>query len=146
MRMLGTVMGGILVAAALPVASVAAEPSDSVSVQQSGHLTADGLVTLSGTYRCINTSGSGPVFVATTLNQNGASRSIGGSTAVCDGLEHRWTNIGNTAIGGSADAAVYTAGAARVEVRLMTFRTAGGWLPLPYFLAGQESAVTLVEG
>ncbi|MCP3820370.1 DUF6299 family protein [Streptomyces sp. A3M-1-3] len=143
MRMLGTVVGGILVAAAFPVATEAAEPYDSVSVQQYGHLAADGLVTLSGTYRCINDSGSGPVFVATTLKQNSASHSIGGSTAVCDGQEHPWTNTGKVDTR-STEGAVYAAGAAQVEARLMSLRTAGGWLPLPHFLAGQESPVTLV--
>ncbi|WP_455361559.1 DUF6299 family protein [Streptomyces sp. SYSU K21746] len=157
MRMLGTVVGGILVATAFPTATVAAEPFDSVSVQQYGNLSADGHVTLSGTYRCINEAGSGTVFVATTLKQNGASRGIGGSTAVCDGLEHTWTNSGSTTTtqitGGMegtegtevTEVDAFTAGAAQVEVRLMTFRAVGGWLPLPHFLAGQESAVTLVE-
>ncbi|MEV6649266.1 DUF6299 family protein [Streptomyces sp. NPDC051219] len=132
-------------ATAFPVATEAAEPVNSVSVQEYGQIAADGLVTLSGTYRCIDEAESGSVFIATNITQNGtSSQSIGGTEAVCDGLEHPWTNSGRPSTQ-PTDVAAFAAGPAQVEVRMLTFRTAGGWLPLPHFLVDQESPVTLVS-
>jgi hypothetical protein len=115
-------------------------PSETVTVDPTGHLAADGTVTLSGTYRCL--SGMGPVLVSSSVSQ-GDSRiryGIGGSAAVCDGAEHRWTNSEKRTPGTLAP------GAAHVEATLMELSPALGGLPLPLFHALQQQDITLMEG
>jgi hypothetical protein len=110
--------------------------SETVTVDPIGRLASDGTVTLSGTYRC--TGGTGPVFVSSSLSQgdSGVRTGVGGTTAVCDGTEHEWTNTGRT------DPGRFKAGAAKVEATVMELRSGG--LPLPMFHAAREQAVTLV--
>jgi hypothetical protein len=84
---------------------------------------------------------SGPFeTVSSSLGQGeGKSRKgVGGTSAVCDGAEHRWTNTDRTEPGR------FTPGAARVEATVMELRSGGG-LPLPYFHARQQQDVTLVD-
>ena len=126
-----------------PEPSEQSAPLESVTVDPTGHLAADGTVTLSGTYRC--TGGTGPVFVSSSLSQgksgvqkNTVREGIGGTGAVCDGAEHRWTNTDRT------DPGRFEPGAARVEATVMELRSAGILL-LPYFHASQRQDITLVE-
>jgi hypothetical protein len=63
---------------------------------------------------------------------------IGGTRAVCDGVEHRWVNTGRPMPGALAP------GAAHVEATLMELRTFSG-LPLPRFHATQGQAITLTR-
>ncbi|MGC9382431.1 DUF6299 family protein [Streptomyces sp. MH13] len=140
---LATAVGAALLLPAAPAATAA--PHDarhvtkSVTVDPTGRLAADGTVTLSGTYRC--TAATGPVFVASSVSQSDPSvrYGIGGSFAVCDGLEHRWVNRDTT------PANALKPGAARVEAILLELRLMGG-LPLPSLLARQGQDVTLAEG
>ncbi|MEU5750554.1 MULTISPECIES: DUF6299 family protein [unclassified Streptomyces] len=128
---------------AVPTATAAThdarQVTESVTVDPTGRIAADGSVTLSGTYRCA--AGTGPVFVSSSVSQGDPSvrYGIGGTRAVCDGLEHRWINTGTP----SQDA--LEPGAARVEATLMELRTTG-ILPLPSFHARHGQDVTLVEG
>lgn len=135
--------GAALLLLAAPAAPAApASPDDarlvaeSVTVDPVGRIAADGSVTLSGTYRC--TGGSGPVFVSSTVSQGDPSvrYGVGGTRAVCDGLEHRWVNTG------TPDTVVLEPGAARVEATLMELRPMG-IVPLPSFHARQAQDVTL---
>ncbi|WP_413759337.1 DUF6299 family protein [Streptomyces sp. MMBL 11-3] len=128
--------------ATVPSATALSQPSapgdlaETVTVDPIGRLASDGTVTLSGTYRC--TGGSGPVFVSSSLSQGdtGVRKGVGGTTAVCDGAEHEWTNTDRT------DPGRFQPGAAKVEATVMELRSGG--LPLPMFHAAREQAVTLV--
>lgn len=132
----------LLLAAPAPAPAAPAAPDDarlvaeSVTVDPIGRVAADGGVTLSGTYRC--TGGTGPVFVSSSVSQGDQSvrYGIGGTRAVCDGLEHRWVNTG------TPDTVVLEPGAAHVEATLMELRPMG-IVPLPSFHARQARDVTL---
>ncbi|MGC5563619.1 DUF6299 family protein [Streptomyces sp. FR-108] len=110
-------------------------PAETVTVDPTGSLAADGTVTLSGTYRC--TGGTGRSFVSSSLSQGESKvrKGVGGTQAVCDGAEHRWTNTDRT------DPGRFEPGAATVEASVMELRSGG--LPLPMFHAATEQAVTL---
>ncbi|MFJ3668818.1 DUF6299 family protein [Streptomyces sp. NPDC090106] len=125
----------LLLLAAAPSA-VAAAPYETVTVDPVGTVAEDGTVTLSGTYRCLGSTG--PVFVSSSVRQRSASVShgIGGTRAVCDGAEHRWQNTG--------EAAKVEPGEAAVEATLMELDPSGG-LPLPRFHARERQDVTLNE-
>ncbi|MER6633549.1 DUF6299 family protein, partial [Streptomyces sp. NPDC000987] len=57
----------LLLLAAVPATPAAADPHETVTVDRTGRLAADGTVTLSGTYRCLG--GTGPVYVSSSLSQ-----------------------------------------------------------------------------
>ncbi|MFI8366680.1 DUF6299 family protein [Streptomyces sp. NPDC085466] len=137
----------LLAAAAAPLAHAGgadgrtAVPSggfaDLLTVDRAGLLGADGTVTLSGTYRCLDDS-AGPVFVSSTLRQQDRSAGIGGTRAVCDGVLRTWTN---TAV---VKDPAYQPGDARVEATLMQLTPQGDLgLPAPGFLAVEDAPVTL---
>lgn len=126
-------------AVAVSVGALSAS-SETVTVDSTGHLASDGTVTLSGTYRCL--SGTGPVLVSSSVSQ-GDPRiryGIGGTAAVCDGAEHRWTNSEKR----TSD--TLEPGAAHVEATLMELSPALAGLPLPMFHAVQQQDITLMEG
>jgi hypothetical protein len=139
----GAVVGAALLLSAAPAAGARSAPAasarsvlaDEVTVDPVGHLTADGTITLSGTYRCLSSTG-GPVYVSSAVSQGdpGIRHGIGGTAAVCDGAEHHWTNseTGQTA---------YTTGPAHVEATLVELSASG--LPLPSFHAVRRQDVTL---
>ncbi|MGP2442927.1 DUF6299 family protein [Streptomyces sp. JW3] len=130
--------------AAPSVHSAPAVPSVSgwLTVDPAGRIAPDGTVTLSGTYRC---DAGGPVFVSSSVSQDaGAVRhGIGGTRAVCDGLEHPWVNSARPATAPTAEG--LKPGPAQVEATLMELRPLSG-LPLPAFHARQAREVTLVQG
>ncbi|MFF7788217.1 DUF6299 family protein [Streptomyces sp. NPDC007991] len=140
--LLGAAAGAALLlltgAAATPATAVPT-PSEAVTVDSVGRITADGTVTLSGTYRCQGSSG--PVYVSSSVGQGSSTirYGIGGTRAVCDGAEHRWENTGRPLSG------ALVPGAARVEATVMELRTLSG-LPLPRFHAVHEQAITLTQG
>ncbi|MEU0672966.1 DUF6299 family protein [Streptomyces sp. NPDC006172] len=135
-------VGAALLLLAVPAASAsAADPAraaEAVTVDPTGSIAADGTVTLSGTYRCVDSTG--PVFVASSIGQDASTvrYGIGGTRAVCDGVEHRWVNTGKPMPGS------LKAGAARVEATILELRPQG-LLPLPEFHAAQSYDVTLVQ-
>ncbi|WP_369195335.1 DUF6299 family protein [Streptomyces djakartensis] len=141
--LLGAAAGAALLlltgAAAAPATASATAPADSVTVDATGRIAADGTVTLTGTYRCA--SAGGPVFVGSSVSQGVSTTryGIGGTRAVCDGAEHRWVNTGRPMPGSLVP------GAARVEATLMELRLFGG-LPLPSAHATSAQAVTLTQG
>ncbi|MBC2901916.1 DUF6299 family protein [Streptomyces cupreus] len=115
-----------------------ADPYETVTVDPTATLAADGTVTLSGTYRC--GVGTGPVFVSSSVGKPSSSlrHGIGGTHAICDGMEHRWENTGKPSPGSLEP------GPAHVEATLMELDSSGG-LPLPRFHASQQQDVTFVE-
>ncbi|MFF9062443.1 DUF6299 family protein [Streptomyces sp. NPDC014882] len=131
--------GAALLLSAAPAVTAAADPSESVTVDRVGRIAADGTVTLTGTYRCV--SSSGPVFVGSSVARGDAATryGIGGTRAVCDGVAHRWVNTGKP----GPDPV--EPGAARVEATLMELRPTGG-LPLPHLHAADAEDVTLTAG
>ncbi|MFE0810772.1 DUF6299 family protein [Streptomyces sp. NPDC058794] len=140
---LATAAGAALFLLAAPAATAAPHDArhvtESVTVDPTGRIAADGTVTLSGTYRC--TAGTGPVYVSSTVSQSDPSvrYGVGGTRAVCDGLEHRWVNTG------TPDSVTLKPGAAHVEATLMELRPVG-IVPLPSFHARHGQDVTLVQG
>lgn len=134
---------GLAAAAALllltaPAAPAAADPYETVTVDPTGTIAADGTVTLSGTYRCLGNTG--PVFVSSSVSQAArpdVRHGIGGTIAVCDGLDHRWQNTGKPS-------EPLTAGTASVEAAVMELRPVGG-LPLPRLHAFQRADVILTR-
>jgi hypothetical protein len=136
---LGSAAGAaLLLLAAAPAATASADPYETVTVDPTGRIAPDGTVTLSGTYRCLGTTG--PAFVSSSVSQGDPSvrHGIGGTRAVCDGVEHSWENSGKS----SSDP--LTSGAAQVEATVMELSPQGG-LPLPRFHATQRQDITLTE-
>ena len=131
---LGTAAGAaLLLLAAAPAAT--ADSYETVTVDPTGSIAPDGTVTLSGTYRCLGNSG--PAYVSSSVSQGDPSvrHGIGGTGAVCDGMEHSWANSGKPSH-------PVTPGAARVEATVMELSTGSG-LPLPRFHAVQQQDITL---
>ncbi|MFF9773636.1 DUF6299 family protein [Streptomyces sp. NPDC013978] len=138
-RLLGAAGGAALLPlAAAPSAGATIEPSETVTIDPTGLVAPDGTLTLSGTYRCLG--GNGPVFVSSSLQQGESQvrKGVGGTSAVCDGADHAWTNTDK------ADPGRYRPGPARVEATVMEL--SGSGLPLPRFHAVRHQDITLVEG
>lgn len=134
---LGAAAGAALLLLAAPAVPAAADPYETVTVDPVGRIADDGTVTLSGTYRC--TGGTGPVFVSSSVGQDSPSvrHGIGGTRALCDGLEHPWENTGKPS-------SALKPGAARVEATVMELSPDGG-IPLPRFHAVQRQDITLTR-
>ncbi len=111
-----------------------------MTIDATGRLTNDGTLTLSGTYRCADSTG--PVFLGSSVQQSQShfQYGVGGTRVTCDGAEHRWTNTDSAEIGR------YRLGSARVKATMMELRRHSNGLPLPYFHTQQERKVTLVKG
>ncbi|MEV0908203.1 DUF6299 family protein [Streptomyces hokutonensis] len=136
---LGSAAGAaLLLVAAAPAATASAGPYETVTVDPTGSIAPDGTVTLSGTYRCLGNSG--PAFVSSSVSQGDSAvrNGIGGTRAVCDGMEHSWENSGKP----SSDP--LNPGPAQVEATVMELAPQGG-LPLPRFHAVQHQDITLTE-
>lgn len=126
-----------LTGAALTLAApvLAAAPSGDLTVYGTGTVAADGTLTLSGTYRCLP-HGPGPVFVSSTLDQDGESTTLEGVPARCDGQVHEWTNTGH-----DTDSS-HKPGKAAARANLTRLDTGSG-LPLPRFIALADAPVEL---
>jgi hypothetical protein len=131
---LAPAVAALLAAAGAPLAH--AEGANGLSVDTQGTLGPGTAVTLSGTYRCLDDS-KGPVFVTSTLDQDGRSTSIGGTRAVCDGHLHTWINTA------ALKESVFRPGTALVRAALLQLGTSDTGLPQPGFLAVQDADVTL---
>ncbi|MEV7339230.1 DUF6299 family protein [Streptomyces sp. NPDC093544] len=136
---LGAAAAAALLLSVAPSAVALSGPYDQVTVDPTGQVAADGTVSLSGTYRCL--SSTGPVFVSSSVSQGDPQvrHGIGGTAAVCDGAVHPWTNSEKRTPGTLAP------GAAHVEVTLMELRPGAGGLPLPTFHARQQEDISLTE-
>ena len=135
---LAATAGAALFLLAAPALPAHADPYETVTVDPVGRIAADGTVTLSGTYRC--TGNTGPVFVSSSVGQGSSSvrQGIGGTRAVCDGVEHVWANTGKPTPGSLEP------GEARVEATIMELSPQGG-LPLPRFHALGQQDITLTK-
>ncbi|MEU9136850.1 DUF6299 family protein [Streptomyces sp. NPDC048404] len=133
----GVAAGATLLLLLAPSAVALSAPSDDVTVDPTGTVAADGTVTLSGTYRC--TGSSGPVLVSSSVAQDDpqVNQGIGGTVALCDGAEHRWTNSEKRAPD------TYKPGAAHVQATILELSASG--LPLPSFHAIRDQDIKLVR-
>lgn len=133
---LAAALGAVaLLCAAGPAAAGPAGP-DTVTVDARGRVTADGRITLSGTYRCTETGGT--VFVGSSISRGDrrVTYGIGGTEAVCDGATHRWENSGIVSPN------PFGAGEAHVRATVTELR-AGGPLLLTDVHAVEERDVRL---
>ncbi|WP_338703330.1 DUF6299 family protein [Streptomyces sp. Q6] len=133
----GAVVGAALLLAA--PAALAAEPLEFVTVDPVGSIAEDGTVTVSGTFRCVDSSG--PVIVSSSVRQGDSAvrRGVGGTVALCDGAEHTWKNTDKLPAGSVVP------GAAEVEATVMELRPRG-LLPEPHFHATRQKDITMVTG
>ncbi|MFI6013398.1 DUF6299 family protein [Streptomyces sp. NPDC051243] len=117
-------------------AAPAADPKETVTVDSTGRMSADGTVTLSGTYRCVDNEG--PVFVSSSIGQKAGTvrYAIGGTAAVCDGKLHRWENESRPA------PTTLKHGKADVEATIVELHPVG-ILPLPRFHALSKEEISL---
>ncbi|WP_369214274.1 DUF6299 family protein [Streptomyces flavofungini] len=138
LRQATSVIAASLLLCTATAADALAAPGETVTVNSTGRLAADGTVTLSGTYRC--TGGGNPIFVSSSLAQGtkNVRYGIGGTRAVCDGKQHTWTNTGRPST-------VLKPGAGHVEATVMELNLQSG-LPLPRFHAVQRQDITLARG
>ncbi|MEV8030774.1 DUF6299 family protein [Streptomyces sp. NPDC086182] len=125
------------VAVSTPYDTARTAPTDEVTVDPTGTVAADGTITFSGTYRC--TGAAGPVFVSSTVSQGDpwVSHPIGGSSAVCDGAEHRWSNSEKSA------PKTLVPGPAHVEATVFDISATG--LPLPSVHSVREQDIAIVR-
>ncbi|MER6419685.1 DUF6299 family protein [Streptomyces sp. NPDC001137] len=121
-----------------------AELEETVTVDPTGHVSADGTVTLSGTYRC--TGSTGAAFVSSSVSTTKTSaahgtstliQGIGGTIAVCDGVTHRWENT-------SRPSPAIGPGKVGVEATVAELHFEG-ILPLPRIHADERHEVTLTK-
>ena len=141
---LATAAGAVLLLlaaapSALADSDVTAEPKETVTVDKTVRMAADGTVTVAGTYRCADSKG--PVFVSASVGQKASTTryAIGGTLAVCDGKAHRWENKSKLS------ATTLKHGKADVEATLVELRPVDGLdgLPLPHFHATLKKDITL---
>ena len=137
LRQLTTAIAASLLLCTASAADALAGPGESVTVNPTGHVAADGTVTLSGTYRC--TRGHGPVFVSSSLAQGNQSTryGVGGTRAICDGTTRGWTNT-------SRPSTTIKPGAGHVWATVMELNLQSG-LPLPRVHAVQRQDITLTR-
>ena len=136
----------LLAAPATAAPQRAADPRETVTVDPTGRIAKDGTVTLTGTYRCVDSTG--PTFVSSSIRDTSSNsplsegataviQGIGGTMALCDGVEHRWENS-------SKPSPAAKAGKVSVEATVTELRF-HGILPLPHFHAVQRYDVTLAK-
>ncbi|MET7617745.1 DUF6299 family protein [Streptomyces sp. NPDC005408] len=125
-----------LATALTPGSATAQFGPDTVALDPSGQVSADGTVTLTGTYRC--SSRSGPVFVGSKVIQGATKADVGGTIATCDGQDHTWLNTARTSGG-------FTAAAAQGEATLLQLNSSGGLIPIPVILSADQRELTLHE-
>ncbi|MEY9838170.1 DUF6299 family protein [Streptacidiphilus sp. EB103A] len=131
-------LAAALVSGALHISAAAADPSaGTVSANPTGTVSRDGTLTLSGTYRCSAGAGRGPVFVSSSVQKESVQHSVGGTAAVCDGLEHTWVNQEKP-----GDGTALKPGPANVSATLMRLDSSSG-LPLPAILATDRHQIDL---
>ncbi|MGW1951386.1 DUF6299 family protein [Streptomyces sp. NPDC001920] len=120
-----------------PEARVA--PKETVTIDDKALMSADGTVTVSGTYNCVDNIG--PTFVSSSIGQSDSTvrHAIGGTMAVCDGKEHRWSNRSKPS------PSTLKHGKADVEATVVELFPVGGLggLPLPRFHALEKKGITL---
>ncbi|MEU1806873.1 DUF6299 family protein [Streptomyces sp. NPDC019937] len=110
---------------------------DNVTVDRVGYVGSTGTVALAGSYRCLGDGVSIPrADILVTLTQGQERRGIGGGSALCDGLTHRWSVE-------EPSAGRFVPGPAYVESSLLRLEVHQQLVPLPRTAAVGERAITL---
>ncbi|NEA65082.1 DUF6299 family protein [Streptomyces sp. SID12488] len=137
-RAAAVVAGAVLltVAPAATAALAADEGFDQVTVE-SGSITSDGELTLSGSYRCLNTGDSVRVAASIERGEN-VWYGMDSIPASCDGSWHQWSNTKATEPG------AHEPGPVRVKTSLVEFRRSG-FIPLPTVHSEQVQEVVLTQ-
>ncbi|MCX4692801.1 DUF6299 family protein [Streptomyces sp. NBC_01408] len=95
-RMAVAALSALAAAAVFTAPAEATVYDQGISVQEYGHISEDGTVTLSGTYHCTNPSPKGAKLqIAASVTQGGTRLAFGGGEADCDGEEHAWEATGS---------------------------------------------------
>ncbi|WP_371663178.1 DUF6299 family protein [Streptomyces sp. NBC_00280] len=126
----------LAVAPAASAAQAADEGFDQVTVE-SGSITSDGELTLSGSYRCLSTGDSVRVAASIERGEN-VWYGMDSIPASCDGSWHQWSNTKATEPG------AYEPGPVRVKTSLVEFRRSG-FIPMPTVRSEQVQEVVLTE-
>ena len=137
-RAVAVAAGAVLLALAPAVtaAQAADEGFDQVTVE-SGSITPDGVLTLAGSYRCLNTGDSVRVAASIERAEN-VWYGMDSIRASCDGSWHQWSNTKATEPG------AYKPGPVRVKTSLVEFRRSG-FIPLPTVHSERIHEVVLTE-
>ncbi len=126
----------LAVAPATTAAQAADEGFDQVTVE-SGSVTSDGELTLSGSYRCLSTGDSVRVAASIERGEN-VWYGMDSIPASCDGSWHQWSNTKATEPG------AYKPGPVRVKTSLVEFRRSG-FIPMPTVRSEQVQQVVLTQ-
>lgn len=137
-RAVAVAAGAVLltVAPAATAAQAADEGFDQVTVE-SGSITHDGELTLSGSYRCLSTGDSVRVAASIERGEN-VWYGMDSIPASCDGSWHQWSDTKATEPG------AYKPGPVRVKTSLVEFRRSG-FIPMPTVHSEQIHEVVLTE-
>lgn len=137
-RLTVTALSALAAATAFTAPADARSHENSISVQEVGHISQDGHVTLYGTYACAPSSPRG-VQIQLTLAQDSARLGFGGEEAVCDGREHDWS------ASASLELVDVHPGAAGAEARLQAASLNSGFGVRVSYLAQAERDIVLEQ-
>ncbi|WP_159045833.1 DUF6299 family protein [Streptomyces sp. WM6372] len=137
-RLAVTVLSALAAATAFTAPADARSHDNEISVQEVGHISEDGHVTLFGTYRCEPSSPRG-VQIQITLAQDSTRLGFGGEEADCDGQEHEWS------ASASLELVKVHPGAAGAEARLQAASLHSGFAVRVSYLAQTERDIWLEE-
>ncbi|WP_053786987.1 DUF6299 family protein [Streptomyces sp. XY332] len=137
-RLAVTALSALAAASVFTTPAGARSHGDEISVQEFGHLSHGGRVTLFGTYTCRPSSPRG-VQIQVTLVQDGTRLGFGGEEAVCDGYEHDWS------ASAPLDLVHLHPGAAGAEARLQSASLHSGFTLRVSHLAKTEREIRLEE-
>ncbi|WP_327283835.1 MULTISPECIES: DUF6299 family protein [unclassified Streptomyces] len=138
-RVAVTVLSALAAASVFTTPADARSQGDEISVQEFGHISEDGRVTLFGTYSCTPSSPRG-VHIQVTLAQDGTQLGFGGEEAVCDGAEHAWST--STSLRMTPDV---HPGPATAQARLQSSSLHSGMTLRVSYLAQAERNIVLEE-
>ncbi|MFH8619420.1 DUF6299 family protein [Streptomyces sp. NPDC017979] len=136
----GALLTSLTLAAALatgltPGTASAQFAPDTLTVDSVGRLAEDGVVTLTGTYRCSSLR-TDPVLIGVKALQGSTRADTGGAAATCDDRVHTWSSSGRPHSG------AFAPGSARGEAAMIELDLSGG-LPLPHVITYGEKELTL---
>ncbi|MFF4852628.1 DUF6299 family protein [Streptomyces sp. NPDC001194] len=144
-RLAVTVLSALAAATALTAPADARSHQNAISVQEVGHISEGGHVTLYGTYACAPSSPRG-VQIQVTLTQDAGDRGttrlgFGGQEAECDGQPHDWSASADV----NPSLVNLHPGAAGAQARLQTASLHSGFKLSVSYLAQAEQDVVLEE-
>ncbi|MFK0234300.1 DUF6299 family protein [Streptomyces vinaceus] len=137
-RLTVTALSALAAATAFTAPADARSHENSISVQEVGHISEDGHVTLYGTYACAPSSPRG-VQIQLTLAQESTRLGFGGEEAVCDGREHDWS------ASASLELVNVHPGAAGAQARLQAASLHSGFGVRVSYLAQAERDIVLEQ-